>query len=260
VLLGLAIGRLDLASLRVRVTLLLAGLALVIIGYGAGAVADAIAPPEFEAGSSIPGSSGSSPFTLDPQEGVPATEVDFDGLVCDRWDESVTCYPEGYYDYIDEETPPEKTTGEAIRAGLASLFTASAHSGTISEVLGSGGFAIVVLVLSLLAATRRVLRWLLFPVAAIGSMALSAYSAHIVALSVLGMTGETQGAPVFLAFAVCALVVCSLWAVLLGRGPLERLLTWVSHRAARRTPPDPRAEGDAVRSIAGTPPTGGTHD
>ena len=70
---------------------------------------------------------------------------------------------------------------------------------------------------------------------AFGSMALTAYSGHIVALAILAYTDP--GNDVLLEFTLTALLVCSAWVLLLGRGPLERLLTWVSHRAARIATP-----------------------
>jgi uncharacterized protein len=89
-----------------------------------------------------------------------------------------------------------------------------------------------VLALCLLAAPRA--RRLLFPLAAVGSMALSAYTAHVVIVFFIGDSAFTQNDNgLYLAFVAGALVVSSLWALTLGRGPLERLLTWVSRTAAR---------------------------
>ena len=116
--------------------------------------------------------------------------------------------------------------------------TAEAHSGGLAEVIGSGAFAMAVIAACLL--TERWLRWVLVPVAAVGSMALTAYTAHLLVLWRIGedywhLTGLTLLVP----FVGTALVGCTLWRFFLGRGPLERLLTWASWRAAASIAPAP---------------------
>ena len=167
---GLGVGRLDLGARATQWRMLLAGVILAILGYGAAAVA--------------------SPFI------------------------------------------PRGST-------LAGLVTSEPHSGSPFEVIGSTGFAVAVIALCLLA-SRVALRWVLLPVAAVGSMALSAYSVQIVGLAFVmqlsddehsGLGFEPDNA-LWLAFAVVALVACTAWFVFLGRGPFEQFLTWVSGWAA----------------------------
>ena len=173
VLAGIGVGRLDLAALRVQLWLLATGVALAIIGYGAGAIVVAATA------------------------GLEAPDTDFQFAV----------------DYT-------------------TLFTLEPHSGSSFEVIGSTGFALAVLALSLLAARR--IRWVLFPVAAVGSMALTAYSVQVVVLWAMGAAPwEATDNGLYSAFVVVTLVLCSLWALLVGRGPLERLLTRVSRAASR---------------------------
>jgi uncharacterized membrane protein YeiB len=125
------------------------------------------------------------------------------------------------------------------RSPFAGLFTSEPHSGSPFEVVGSTGFAIAVIALCLLAA-RLVLRWVLLPVAAVGSMALSAYSIQIIGLAYviqyssdgISTLGFRPDNALWLAFVIVALVACTAWFLLLGRGPLERFLTWVSALAA----------------------------
>ncbi len=171
VLAGLAIGRLDLMSTRIRLTLLATGAALATAGYGIGAL---IAP----------------------------------------------------------------------LAGGSRLASLEPHSGSAFEAVGSGGFAIAVLALCLFAgdAAPR----LLFPLAAVGSMALTVYATQIVVIDVLDLPvpGTTDDVN-WLWLTVGALVVCTVWVLLLGRGPLERALTWTTKTmtGAARTPagsPSPR--------------------
>lgn len=125
---------------------------------------------------------------------------------------------------------------------LADLATTEPHSGSPFEAIGSTGFALAVLALCLLAPS--VVRWVLFPVAAVGSMALSAYTAQIVVIAAMGIPvpGRTDDTA-WGALVLGALALCSLWFVLLGRGPLERGLTWLSRRVATgfgsKNPPQP---------------------
>ena len=173
VLAGIGVGRLDLAALRVQLWLLATGVALAIIGYGAGAIVVAATA------------------------GLEAPDTDFQFAV----------------DYT-------------------TLFTLEPHSGSSFEVIGSTGFALAVLALSLLAARR--IRWVLYPVAAVGSMALTAYTVQVVVLWAMGAAPwEATDKGLYSAFVVVTLVLCSLWALLVGRGPLERLLTRVSRAASR---------------------------
>lgn len=109
--------------------------------------------------------------------------------------------------------------------------TSEAHSGSPFEVIGSTGFAIAVIGLCLLATGP--LRWVLFPVAAVGSMALSVYTLQIIAIAVLDpWLSSGAGNCAWLWFTVAALVLASAWALTLGRGPIERFLTRISGQVA----------------------------
>jgi uncharacterized membrane protein YeiB len=170
VLAGLGVGRLELAERRVQLWLLGVGLALAVVGYGLGTLANRAVLAS-----------------------VPMPPLD-----------------------------------------IRMLATTEPHSGSPFEVVGSGGFAVVVLALCLLAAPHA--RRLLYPLAAVGSMALSAYTAHVVIVFVIGDSAFTQtDNGLYLAFVLGALVLCSVWTAVLGRGPLERLLSWASRTAARPT-------------------------
>ena len=248
VLAGLAIGRLDLRALRVQVWLVLVGLVLAIVGYGIGAIGDAVlgvngdSSSSSSSSSSLSGSGSSESSTGEDIVTVPGEEVDLSGLDCEIiFTDEYFCYdPNGPY---AEEGPPvedEKAGNDwALYFDYSYLWTARAHSGTPLEVIGSTGFAMVVLGLSLLATRPRAIRWILYPVASVGAMALTAYSVHIFAIAILGggvydVTDNWQ----WLAFCVVALVLCSAWTILIGRGPLEQTLTRISHGAASITRPE----------------------
>lgn len=108
------------------------------------------------------------------------------------------------------------------------VWTARPHSTGLLEVVGSGGFALAVLGLCLLAC-RTVLVWVALPLRAVGSMPLTAYVGQIVAWAIaasvlldrVGDLGGFRELDPFPLFVVVAVVGCTAWALLLGRGPLE---------------------------------------
>ncbi|MBB3081863.1 heparan-alpha-glucosaminide N-acetyltransferase domain-containing protein [Geodermatophilus sabuli] len=109
------------------------------------------------------------------------------------------------------------------------LAGARPHSGTTFEITGSVGVALVVIVVCLVVADR--LPTATSPVASVGSMALTVYSAQIVAIWATG-TEEYVDNRTWVAYLAVTVVLATTWRLLLGRGPLERLLTWSSVRVA----------------------------
>lgn len=120
----------------------------------------------------------------------------------------------------------------------ASLFDAAPHSGSTAEILGSGGFALVVIGLCLLA--TRLLGKALFPLAAMGSMPLTFYSAHIILILLIGgPANRMDSLAVFVALLISFLGLASLWMLRFQRGPLEQWTATASRRADRALS-DPR--------------------
>lgn len=247
VLAGMAIGRMPLDRVRTAAWMLLVGVVISVAGYGLGALGAAISTP-IDAPSSS--SSGSLPGT-DPRSdemiiGVPADGLDFSGMLCDDYQDGfISCYPESAGEVIitDEdgvEVIPEGEGEQPSEGGwsayprlfaeqgpenmiVAQLFAVEPHSGGVAEVLGSGGFAVAVIALCLLAS--RPLRWALVPLAALGSMPLSAYAGHIVAIVLIaGPQAFLSSAADWGWFSIWLVITTTLWAMFLGRGPLERLV------------------------------------
>ena len=123
---------------------------------------------------------------------------------------------------------------------------ALAHSGTTAEILGSGGFAILVIgaLLWLTAPERagfgRTVRGVFWPIGASGSMALTAYTAQIL---VLALCIEFEGDPgvpgypswtLMIGMTLGTLVIASLWKRFLGKGPLERVLAYETREPVTR--------------------------
>jgi uncharacterized membrane protein YeiB len=189
ILVGLAVGRCDLTSTRVRVTLPVVGAGLAVAGYSGG------------------------------------------WLTTQRWAAG------------QPVTWPLEDTYRPAQWDPVLLTGAFPHSGTTFEIAGSVGVALLVIGVCLVLADR--LPRALFPLAAVGSMALTAYVGGVVAAWATGTLDYDTNRP-WLIYVLITTATATLWRLFLGRGPLERLLTWSSLRAAGR------------RGVsAGTPQTAG---
>jgi uncharacterized membrane protein YeiB len=119
---------------------------------------------------------------------------------------------------------------------LGPWFSIEPHADTTPEVVGNLGVTLVLLAAVLAAAQTRPGRVALTPLTATGAMALTVYTAQIVAIFLAGpevvYDQTTNGT--LLAFTVVTLVACTLWTRFVGRGPLERLMRAVSAPTAPR--------------------------
>lgn len=131
------------------------------------------------------------------------------------------------------------TLSAVLGYGSAQLFpgvTASAHSGTTAEVFGSGGVAVAVIgILSLLDSPNfgaigsrltKMLRFVLTPVAAAGTMAFTLYTAQAVLLAIVRASVIDDGrwempGWVLPTLVIGSLVFATLWRRFVGTGPLE---------------------------------------
>jgi hypothetical protein len=178
ILVGLAVGRSDLRSARVRATLAACGVSSAVLGYGGGWVSTQVW------GARRP----------------PTGSAD--------WYEGSGRFP-------------------------AQLSGAAPHSGTTFEIVGSVGCALVVIALCLVVADR--LPTAALPLAAVGSMPLTAYTGSVVAAWVTGTLHYADNGP-WLIYVLGTTACATAWQLVFGRGPLERLLTWSSNRTAVPTP------------------------
>ena len=125
---------------------------------------------------------------------------------------------------------------------LSAVWTARAHSTGLLEIVGSGGFALAVIAGCLLLC-RTVLRWIAVPLRAVGAMPLTAYAAQLLAWAVFAASalGTTSALAAFRDLEPFwpitggIVIGCTVWALLIGRGPLEALID----RAARWVVRDP---------------------
>ncbi|GAA3956896.1 heparan-alpha-glucosaminide N-acetyltransferase domain-containing protein [Gordonia caeni] len=118
------------------------------------------------------------------------------------------------------------------------VLSSDPHSSGIGEVVGSGGFVLAVIGLCSLV-TRTRLRGLLLPLRAVGSMPLTAYTAHLVVWAVWVAVWPVDGLDgfrelhMFWPITVGVVVGCTVWAMLLGSGPVERLVSRLARSIAR---------------------------
>jgi hypothetical protein len=113
------------------------------------------------------------------------------------------------------------------------LLVAAPHSGATLDLVGTSASAVAVLGLCLL-----LTRWgagPLLPVAAAGSMTLTLYTLHVLALRTHGPFLLDDRLELWLIHVAVALVAATLWRLTLGSGPLERVSTTVSRGVARAT-------------------------
>jgi uncharacterized membrane protein YeiB len=184
ILIGMAVGRSDLTSPRVRARLLAGGTALTVLRYGAGW--------------------GTTRW----------------------WGQAASAQA-----WVDGDV-------EARSWSLTWLSGAAPHSGTTFEIVGSVGVALVVITACLFLAER--LPRATFPLVAVGAMALTAYTGHVIVPTVFAW--DVEGVATWLAFIAVIVVAATGWRLLIGQGPLERLLSSSSRRAAlavRRPAPQP---------------------
>lgn len=207
VIAGMAVARLDLTATATRLRLGATGVALAVLGHGGSWLALHLVPG---AAGALADSAGGGWYGSDGVEGG-FEAADPAGTA---WWSDVAGYPSG-------DTP-------------AWLLVASPHSETTLSILGSTGIALAVLV-ACLAATDALphLRRVAAPVVAVGSMSLTAYVFHILAIGALGID-DLPGSSlrVLAAFVVAAAVLAFAWSRLFPRGPLEYLLHGVT-RVAR---------------------------
>jgi uncharacterized membrane protein len=127
------------------------------------------------------------------------------------------------------------------------------HSHSLVDVGHVLGSALVVVGGALLLTRIRAAAWVLAPLAAAGSMALTLYSTHLVVLAADFFDDDPLA--LYLLIVVPALVFALVWRWLLGRGPLERVVTAAAGGTRRATTALLTRRGAPV---PGAPPPGGS--
>ncbi|GAA1093848.1 putative membrane protein YeiB [Nocardiopsis composta] len=183
---GMAVGRLDLRSARVRLGLAGTGAGLAALGYGG------------------------SWLLLHPLGGLDRIGTDLAGSTDPAMAGPMRTWAEQQLGDMHGQVPVDSPSW---------LLIASPHSGTTFEAVGAVGSSLLVLTFCLVAAERA--RAVMYPLAAAGAMALTVYAGHILVMASEGMSHLDTAPFRWEAFVGTALVLCTLWRLLLGRGPLE---------------------------------------
>jgi len=203
---GLALARYDLSSARTALRLALVGVLLAAAGYGIGTAVNG--PQNGWVSDTASSSLSSAEGSILTGAGPGATGA---------------------------ESGAEPSPAADLGSALNNAWGVSPHSGGTFEIIGSGGLAIAVIGLCLLLARR--IRGVLVPIAAVGSMPLTAYTAHVLSFFVLGAPlalapdafAESSSVPVSWLICIGVLLAgCTFWALQWGRGPLERVTAWAS--------------------------------
>ncbi|WP_405641387.1 DUF418 domain-containing protein [Streptomyces sp. NBC_00019] len=185
VIAGMAVARCDLAATAVRIRLALTGVALTVTGYGGSWLALRLVPGAAEAVRKAEEGPGMS--------SVSSVSPDSIGIFGD--------------------TP-------------AGMLASAPHSEATLSIVAATGVAILVITACLAAVDAFPgLRRLAGPVIAVGSMSLTAYVYHIVAIWLLDTEGAAvQPLYVLLGFIASVTVLATVWSRFFRRGPLEWLM------------------------------------
>ncbi|WP_435864203.1 DUF418 domain-containing protein [Streptomyces mirabilis] len=107
------------------------------------------------------------------------------------------------------------------------LLVAAPHSQTTWSILGNTGVGLVIIAACLFATDRSArLRRLAAPVIAVGSVSLTAYVGHIIAIKTLGIDDLPTSAalPALACLAAASMLLAVAWTQVCRRGPLEYML------------------------------------
>jgi hypothetical protein len=142
--------------------------------------------------------------------------------------------PDSFYALDTDRWLREGLFGTTPTVDWRWLLISSPHSGTTFDLAHTCGTSAAVLGACLLL-VRYLPRWSYLPLAATGSMTLTLYSAHVLALTTGSPLLNHDPMHLWLGHVIVAIVVATLWRTLVGRGPLEWLAAQADH-GARRLP------------------------
>ena len=195
---------------------------------------------------------------LDLRSGRVATQLTLGGtaLAVGSWGLSRLLLAGGGLEALSAQTPSlfGRPLEQALQIGLFGttptgswwwLAVAAPHTATPLDLAGTIGASLAVLGLCLLLIRRP---WpVVLPLVAVGSMTLSAYSAHVVLLStVLPRTMDHA----WLWHAVVLMTGALLWRITVGQGPLEYLTQRASRAVANLVVQQPRRTPDGGDPVA----------
>lgn len=227
ILAGMGLGRLDITRRALQGGLILIGTVLMMIGYGSSWILGNMIVDKAQQGPTLSLPNGTNIVDVPPSILKKLDGNSIEGLGGPgNSDSSILNSGIGKgirWDPVEFPSPAE-------------LVTADPHTSTVFEAVGSGGFALALIGLCLFIGGLS--RNLLFPLAAVGSMSLTAYATHVIAIAIEpDWSGSASWHP-FLILSAGVLVGCSLWKAFFQRGPLEWVTWKVSVLTARTSGSD----------------------
>jgi len=121
--------------------------------------------------------------------------------------------------------------GTTPTSDAAWLLVAAPHSSTTLDLLHTIGTSALVLGVALLLTRRGA--GLLLPLACTGSMTLTLYCLHVLALADGAPVPSREPLTVWQLHVAVALTLATVWRLLVGRGPLEALGAGLARAAGR---------------------------
>lgn len=239
---GMAIGRCGLANTRALKRFLLAGLALFVTFAAPFVIQDQSPAPLF--GSTVSPSAQEEETTCyrpetDQLYRCPMSEYDttIERLTEEEWWR--------FSELLDQKAGGKYEIKEIGSFDWAkTIWSFSPHSGSLFEAFSSGGFALAVIAGLILLGRLPWARWALLPLTGIGAMSLTAYSAHIIVLSLLQPNPvEVDQAGIGGWLVLGLMVAGTIWQLIFTSGPLEQVTGAVADRLAGKpaapTPSEP---------------------
>ena len=239
IFLGLGLSRLDWSRPRNLWRLAAVGALCAVVGYGAGwAASHAAGNAEPDAYNLVSPADPEQCVSLSAPGITPVggrqEPTKHSGATADSTAPAPGSAPDGGVKGNGAKAGKKGIPGQPTPFRLSALATAGPHTDTTFEAVGSGGAAMLVIALLQLVSRRS--RWLLTPLAAIGSMSLTVYCGHIVAIWALGTWStalEPENNVVWAVMGGGFIVFAMAWFAVWARGPLEHLVHVVSMRTTR---------------------------
>lgn len=168
--------------------------------------------------------------------GLECTDIGYvTGEVIDRY---VNCFNPltqggfdgGYEDDGDAYGDPESGNAftqffDTVSDSMSTYLIADEHSGSVTEIVGSIGVAMMVVSLCLLVCRR--FSGIFYPLVALGSMPLTIYTLHVLTFKHLFTYSEGFAWLQWSASVVVAAIFAMVWKRFFKRGPLESVMAWL---------------------------------
>lgn len=236
IVMGLAVGRMDLARWGNALFLLIVGALIAILGYtSVSGLPPASSELELGQGTGIDQDLGTDLGSKDWTDGAleetpEGTFIDESGNKFIPFEEFAASQNLDGQGLTGDEYISDRP-GDRIIENLSMWNSAEPHSNTPFEIIGSGGFAVAVIGFCLLIGSA--VRVIFAPIIALGTMSLTVYTVHVFSFRIMQdsvMATDGLSMTPWLWSLILLGLGALIWQKTLGRGPLERLVTAIVNR------------------------------